>query len=327
MGTDNPAYDALKELFNRFADESDKFTYEFKDPKKSIELNAKYEIKEGQTSVILVRGSGATETHTALSVISEQDLTNALIKLNASGSQKIYFLTGPAEYPLVASGHSNNVGGQAPSMSELKNSLLQEGYTVETLNLSQVKNVIPADAAMLAIVHASTPYTQSESEAIEKYLELGGRLLYFADFGAESGLEPLLAKYGIEISPGVVADAANPRSPYQAVGSPSEHEIGAILKRLGASLLIDTARGLIPLKEGTLPGVVTTPVLTSSPASWIELTPSKDPQPDENERQGAIPLIVASTRDTKLTPNRRFDEGPRARVRRQRSRAQRRLGQ
>jgi len=85
VGADNPVYEPLKELFRRYADESDKFSSDFKDPKKSIELNEKYQVKEGQTTVILSRGSGDKETHTSLSVVSEQDLTNALVKLNATG--------------------------------------------------------------------------------------------------------------------------------------------------------------------------------------------------------------------------------------------------
>jgi ABC-type uncharacterized transport system involved in gliding motility auxiliary subunit len=308
VGTDNPAYEPLKELFRRYSDESDKFTYELKDPKKTVELNAKYEVKEGQTTVILTRGQGDKETHTSLNVVSEQDLTNALLKLNSSGAQKIYFLTGHAEYPLDASAAPAIPGEQDPSLSELKTSLSQEGYSVEKLDLSQVKGGIPADASMIAIVHASTPYTASESDEIEKYLEQGGRLLYFADFNAQSGLEPLLAKYGIEIAPGLVADGANPRNPYEAIALPTDHEISSILKRIGSNILMETVRGLIPLKEGTLPGITTTPVLLSSPLSWIETTPSENPEPNDNERQGAMPLAIASTRDTKAAAGKRFDE-------------------
>ncbi|MBK7860625.1 MAG: GldG family protein [Archangiaceae bacterium] len=304
--TKHLAYDSLDALFKRFAQESDQFTYAFKDPKKSLEENAKYNVKEGQTTVILVKGKGETETHTALSVASEQEMTNAILKLNASGTQKVYFLTGHAEYPLAGDRDPGMVE-QPASLGELKKSLEQEGYAVETLDLTEKQNQVPPDAAMLAIAHASTPFSKGEISAIDLYLSQGGRLLYFADWDADSGLEPLLAKYGIQVEKGVVADALNPQNPFQAVGAPSEHEVAAILKQLGAKMLFDTARGLTPVKEGTVPGVTTTPVILASPKSWIETTP-ENPDPSEGERLGAIPLVMASTIDTKGAQNKRFDE-------------------
>jgi len=60
-------------------------------------------------------------------------------------------------------------GEQAPSLSELKTSLQQEGYTVETLDLGMSKNQIPLDAATIVSAHASTPYSTGEKDAITKY--------------------------------------------------------------------------------------------------------------------------------------------------------------
>jgi len=306
MDTKHQAYDTLKGLFDRYASESDKFTYEFKDPKKSIELNAKYNIKEGQTTVIITKGKGATESHTALSVISEQELTNSLLKLSSSGTQKVYFTTGHAEWPLTAA--PTGPGLDPPNaVSELKDSLGQEGYAVEPLDLAQRGNEIPRDAAVLVVVHASAPFSAGEKAAIDKYLGQGGRLVYFADWDAESGLEDVIAKYGIQIEKGVVADALNMEDPFSAIGFATEHEISNVLKQLGANLLFQTSRGLTPLREGTAPGVTVTPVLTSSPKSWVETTP-ENPDPSDGERLGAIPLIAAATADTKAAADKRFDE-------------------
>jgi ABC-type uncharacterized transport system involved in gliding motility auxiliary subunit len=78
----HPAYDSLDQLFQRYrAQAPEKFDYGFKDPRRSPDLAAKYQLKEGQPTVVLVRGEGAGESHTTLHVISEQELTNALIKL------------------------------------------------------------------------------------------------------------------------------------------------------------------------------------------------------------------------------------------------------
>ena len=55
--------------------------------------------------------------------VTEQDLTNALIKLNAVGEQKVYFITGHGEWPLEPSQPRDPA-----SLSELRKTLLQEGY-------------------------------------------------------------------------------------------------------------------------------------------------------------------------------------------------------
>ncbi|HEX4803144.1 MAG TPA: Gldg family protein, partial [Myxococcaceae bacterium] len=93
--TSHPAYESLHELFDRYRREApEKFDYVFKDPRKNPDLAAKYQLKEGQTTVVLTRGEGPQESHTALNVVSEQELTNALIKINSVGEQKVYFVVG-----------------------------------------------------------------------------------------------------------------------------------------------------------------------------------------------------------------------------------------
>ncbi len=116
---DHPAYDALDGLLKKYAAESDKFTYQFKDPRKSPDLAQKYQLKEGQTTVVLSKGSGDSETHTSLNVISEQELTNALIKLNKVGEQKVYFLVGHGEWSLQPPPPGAGDAAGATSASEL----------------------------------------------------------------------------------------------------------------------------------------------------------------------------------------------------------------
>jgi len=81
MQSTHPAYDSLQNLFERYHREApDKFEFSFKDPRKSPDLALKYQVKEGQATVVVLRGEGEKESHTALNIVSEQELTNALIK-------------------------------------------------------------------------------------------------------------------------------------------------------------------------------------------------------------------------------------------------------
>jgi hypothetical protein len=306
----HPYYDALSEIFQRYATETDKFKYEIKDPKKSPDLAAKYQLKEGQTTVVLVRGEGMTESHTVLNVVSEQEVTNALIKLNTVGEQKIYYLVGHGEWPLEETQPSSPDQQSVTSASEFRSSLLQEGYTPELLNLAEKQNQIPRDAALVMIAGPKTPVSEGEKAALKKYLEEGGRLLYFADSNGEGGLDALLAEYGVQVDRGLVADdKLNPMNPFVVVSAFfSDHEITRVLKQVKLNLEFPMTRGLSIVNEGVAQGVTPMPIVLTSPYAWVETTPSENPKPDQGEKTGQIPLVIASTRNTSSAEGKRFDE-------------------
>lgn len=310
LDSSHPAWSQLDDLFKRYAAEGDKFTFEFKDPRKNPDLAAKYQLKEGQATVVLTRGSGADEAHTSLATISENELTNALVKIDSTGTQKIYFVVGHGEWTLARGQPAPGEDGSATSMAELKTSLLQEGYAADELNLAEKQNVIPRDAAALVIANARAKYTEPELQAVEAYLAQGGRLVYFAEPGAEPGLDGVLAKYGLQVDPGLLADdKVNPQSPYVIV-TPffADHEVTRMLKQLRMQVQLPTARGLAILKQGTLDGVTTTPIVLTSPYAWVETTPNDSPTRDSGEKSGAIPVAAVSTRPTKDVADKRYDE-------------------
>lgn len=305
----HPAYDALEGLFKKYAQESDKFRYEFKDPRKDPELAAKHNLKEGQTTVVLTREAASGTTQASLEILSEQELTNALIKLNTVGQQKLVWVLGHGEYPIDDPPQGTDPREQMAWASELRANLVTEGYSPQALNLTE-SNEIPKDTAVLVIAGARQKFVEREKKLLEEYLDQGGRLLYFAEAMADPGLDELLSKYGVKLEPGILADdRINPDNPYVVV-SPffADHEITRHLKSMRMNLELPTARGLTVLREGTLPGVTTSSVATTSPYAWVESTPNDKPQLTDGERAGAIPVVVASTRDTRAAQNKRFDE-------------------
>jgi ABC-type uncharacterized transport system involved in gliding motility auxiliary subunit len=306
--TSHPAYESLQQLFERYRREApDKFDYVFKDPRKSPDLAAKYQLKEGQTTVVLTRGEGQQETHTALNVVSEQELTNALIKINSVGEQKVYFIVGHDEWPLDETPVAQ--GEQGASLSELKKTLQQEGYAPEALNLAG-KTDVPKDAALVVVAGAKSKFAAPEAAVLKKYLDEGGRMLFFADANVDAGLDKLLAEYGVQIDPGIVADDRFAvQSPYVVLSMfYSDHEMTRILKQMQLNVEFPMSRGLSVLKEGIGTGVKAEPVVLTSPFAWEELTPDDNPSPSSGEKTGQIPLVVASTRPVQAKDNKRFDE-------------------
>ncbi|MDC0709039.1 Gldg family protein [Stigmatella sp. ncwal1] len=301
----HPTYDALQQLFERYQTEAPgKFDYTFRDPGRHPELAAKYQLRPGQTGVVLTRGEGANQAHTPLNAISEQDLTNALLKLNAVGSQKVYFLAGHGEWPLEAAATPEGPGA---SLSEFRKQLIQEGYTPAILNLAGQEEV-PRDASLVIVAGARAPYTPPEEDVLRKYLAAGGRMLYFAEFKAEPRLNALLEEYGVEVDKGVVADPQfNAGNPFALLSTfYGEHELTAPLREQQLNLGFPTSRGLTLLRQGLAPGVKVEAVVLTSPFAWIESTPEADATPSDGEKSGQIPLVSASTRDTQDAQDKRF---------------------
>jgi gliding motility-associatede transport system auxiliary component len=304
----DPDYESVDRLLQRYRNQApNRFEVVFKDPRKAPDLAQKYQLREGQTTLVLTRGTGDKETHTAVSVmngVTEQDLTNALIKLNAVGEQHIYFTTGHGEWPLEPAAPRD-----PGSVSELKKTLLQEGYAPNPLNLADGKEV-PKDAALVVIAGAKSKFSKGEAEQLSRYLDQGGRMLYFAEAGAEPGLNSLLAKYGVEVDPGLVADDVYAiESPYLVVSHFfGDSELARDLKKDQYNLQFPTARGLTILKQGLAEGTQVSPVLTTSPNAWEVKAPTENPQRQSGDKAGSIPLIVQSVRPVGAAEGKRNDE-------------------
>jgi ABC-type uncharacterized transport system involved in gliding motility auxiliary subunit len=312
IAPEHPAREGLRVTFERYRIEApDHFSYSFEDPQRRPDLTRKYSLRGGQTTVVLVRGEGAQETHTSLNVISEQDLTNALLQLTHAGDQRVYFVIGHGEWPLDRDIPRPGQQGRTTSLSDLRRQLTQEGYAPRELNLGG-GTPVPRDAALLVVAGAKAPFNAPEVESLREYLAAGGRMIYFAEVYGEPGpeLRKLFAEYGVGIDPGVVADAQfNGGSPYLIVSLFfGEHEISRLLRQRQLNIELPTARGLTVLGEGLAPGVRVESVLRTSPYGWEESSPDENPAPGEGERTGQIPLVTASSRSTAKAENKRFDE-------------------
>ncbi|MCE9668243.1 GldG family protein [Myxococcus stipitatus] len=306
MTPTHASYALTEELFRRYqAQAPERFEYVLEDPRRVPDLAAMYQLKEGQATVVLSRGEGPLASHTTLSVVSEQDLTNALIKLNAVGTQRVYFVTGHGEWPLAKDDAAPDDPGA--TLSELRRQLLQEGYGVEAIYLTGATD-LPRDASLVVIAGARVPFSSPEVEVLRRYLTQGGRVLYFTDAGLRDGLGELLAEYGIQVDEGVAADAQyNSGNPY-VLRTPfyGPHDIVRPLQQRGLNVELPTARSLSLLREGLADGVRVEPLIHTSQHGWVETNPEKDAVPSDGEKTGQLTLAATVTRDTSNAPDRRF---------------------
>lgn len=303
----------VEALFKRYAALSEKFTWEFKDPRKTPELTAKYQLRQGKPTAILI-SNGPESMHTTLNLqrlasgqLGEQELTNGILKLEKVGEQKLYFVVGHGEIPLDPIGEGEEA--MLASLVTLKRMLQDEGYAPTALNLIEGGDV-PKDASALVIAGARNKFSDNEMKIIERYLETGGRLLYFGETESEPGLNTLLAKYGAQLEPGLVADSkVNPDQPY-IVYTPffGDHEITAPLQKVQQNVVFATARAITILKHDTLPDLVVSQLVLTTPYAWIESSMGENPKRDPTERTGQQVLALAVTHPTVNVTPRRADE-------------------
>jgi ABC-type uncharacterized transport system involved in gliding motility auxiliary subunit len=183
---------ALDDLLKNYANYSPRFTYEFIDPVKNPERANKHEVT---TTDILVIKCGDRETK--IPGVSEEDITNAILKVANPLKKKIRFLTSHGERDLA--------GEEEDGYYVAKKALENENYEVLPLELYMIDEV-PADTDVLVVASPEKPLEKNELEAIERYIDQGGNALFLLDPGTSPGMDAFLAKWGVKVGNNVVVD-------------------------------------------------------------------------------------------------------------------------
>jgi len=191
-GDQGPARAAYRDLFDSYKAHTAKLTVEFVDPEKKPGVARQYGITRPDTAVL---ESGKQETRIASA--TEQELTNALIRVIKDEKKTLYFLTGHAEHLL----EDSDKGGY----SFLKEALERQGYTTRSLSLYESKT-IPLNASVLVLGGPQKAVSPEEQTLLADYVKKGGRLLVLLDPGSRAGLEGFLENWGLQADNRTVLD-------------------------------------------------------------------------------------------------------------------------
>jgi ABC-type uncharacterized transport system involved in gliding motility auxiliary subunit len=188
----SPSRLAYQDLFNTYRAHTSKLTVEFVDPEKKPGLARRYGLTRSDTAVL---ESGKQETR--ISAATEQELTNALVRVTKDDRKHLYFLTGHGEHALD--------GADKDGYSFLKDALERQGYLVRPLSLYEAKT-IPADASLVVLGGPQRPVAHEEQGLIGAYVKGGGRLMVLWDPGSRAGLDGLLTGWGLQAENRTVLD-------------------------------------------------------------------------------------------------------------------------
>ncbi len=251
------------DLFTRIKAKSNgKFDYEFVNPETNPAKANQYKITQDASVVLVMQGR-----QEVLSNPTEQELTNAMVRLMNPGQRAVYFLIGHGERDIQ--NPADKAYTRARTVLESKN------YTVKTLNLL-AQNKIPDDALALIINGPTKPVSSQETSLLKAFLEKGKALILMEDASLLSvgGSQPdplldyLSSSWGITINNDLVIDPSSTQIDYAIENAYGVHPITDKLQRQNMISFFPAARSLT-LNEKTT-GVTTTALVTTISSAWGE---------------------------------------------------------
>jgi ABC-type uncharacterized transport system involved in gliding motility auxiliary subunit len=253
------------------------------------------ENKVTQYGTIVFKYDGRTQS---ITTNTEQDITNAIIKVTSGETRKIYFTQGHGERDTSSSERDgyNVIAGQ----------LANENYTVAPLVLAQT-GAVPDDATAVVIAGPKTDFFAPEIAALRAYLDKQGKLLMELDPEVTSNAAPLtnllaLAHdWGFDVGNNVVVDASGMGQMFggnASVPVAMTYPSHPITERFNVITAFPLARSVEPV-QGGVNGHTPQPVVQTSPQSWAEtnlksLTSGGEVGYDEGSGDRLGPITIAS---------------------------------
>ncbi len=287
----DPGYQTFKERLESYRQASTKLSVEFIDPEKQPKIAQTYGIFRTDTAVFESNGQTIRVTSP-----SEIELTGALIRISKDSKKRIVFVEGHSEL--------NVEDKDRNGLFMAKEALIRQGYDVGTVSLLK-ESAVPDNTSVLVLAGPRRSVTKEEQERIHTYVEKGGHLLVLTDPDTQTGLETLLARWGLGLGPGVLVDLQDRLAQGDLtallVRTFTEHEItqdltSAVLLPLSRHITFDEQIG----KDWDF-----VPLARTSPNSWAETNMQGRvvSLSEKEDIKGPLPMAAA------LSPKKAPEEG------------------
>ncbi len=294
-----------RRLLDLYSHQNGKISVEFIDPDKEPQLAKQYEVTlygvarnpltgSQQTfgTLVLDGGEGKIERIEKQDEVSEEDVTNALIKIVKGEKKTIYFVEGHGEKALESTDRDGY---------QVANGVLgKDGYVVKSLSLARDLKV-PADASVVVLAGPKTEPFSQETDALDAYLNAGGSVLLMLDPPPSASMKDFVQKWSLSVGDNRIIDASGmgqllgkgPDSPL--VTSYGNHKI---VEKFNVMTFFPLARSVEPLKP-PVAGLTVEPLIQSSEQSWAEsdLTSNKVSFDEKTDVRGPITIASVVTKD------------------------------
>jgi ABC-type uncharacterized transport system involved in gliding motility auxiliary subunit len=269
----------MKDLLDDYADKSLHLKVTFVDPDKNPALAKQHNIRAYGTTLF----QSGDQTY-RITEISEEAVTNALVRVTRQAKKTICFLAGHGE----RSPEDSQRGGY----STAKKALEEQGYAAKDVLLLR-EGEVPKECDVLVAAGPTKPVLKQELTALKGYLDKGGKMVLLIDPQAQTGLEPLLQDWGVVLHNDMVIDTMS-RLFGGSYTTPilTEYPDHEITKNFRLATFLPLARSID--KANPLPdGVSFKPVARTSPQSWGETDLSNSQASLDPAVDYKGPLVVA----------------------------------
>ena len=281
---------AGKDRMQEYQAASPRVKVEFVDPIASPTKAMSYEVR-GPWPIVVIERGGKREK---VSNDSEQDITNALIKVTRDAKKTVCFVEGEGERDIDDSADAG--------FSAVKSALGKSQYETRKVLLARESSV-PADCTVMVVAGPQHDLLPGETDALRRFAKGGGKLLIMAEpelKNATPNLDALAKEWNVELGKDIVVDVS-PASQIFGTGPltpiAASYPFHEITKDFRVMTAFHTARSA-EAGKGMVEGVTAQSIVQTAPASWAEtdLTLKEPIEMNEGkDRKGPISLGVVAT--------------------------------
>jgi ABC-type uncharacterized transport system involved in gliding motility auxiliary subunit len=255
-------------LYQEYAYASPKISYELVDPNRHPEIAERFKVTTMNTTHLQYGGDNGEGTN--VTELTEEAITNGILKLISTGSKQVCFTTGEGE---ADPDDAENPNGFA----EFRKALEGENYQVKKINLVTEPGV-PASCALLVVAGPTRPLVPHVVDSINSYLDRGGRALVMfqpprPDGSVnETALQNLVSNWGVTADNDIVVDQVVRLFAGPALGlNPivTSYLPHPITTSFDKQTVFPMTRSLATVVSPK-PGLIVTPLAKTSDTSWGE---------------------------------------------------------
>jgi len=185
---------AADSLLNRYQQYSQQLTLVFIDPVSQPQRVRELAIQQ-QAEMVVSGQQGQQHVFD----LSEQSLSNAIIKVSRSNLPKLVFVNGHGERDIT--------GDAAFDMAQWHNQLISTGFEVDSLSMNEAMQISNQEnKVVLVIASSQTPWPQSDIVQLQDYLLQGGNLLWLSEPEGDIGLKTIAEQLNLSFVPGTMVD-------------------------------------------------------------------------------------------------------------------------
>ena len=196
----------FQDLAKEYPRRNDNIKVSVVNPDKEPGIAKKYGVNE-YGSVVISRGDNVVKLRLTDPITggilnnSEEEITNAILKLTRESQKTLYILTGNGQRDM-----GNSV--DAEGLGLLRKTIIDEGYGVKEFLILRGEE-LPRENSILFVAAPKKAFSLKEIQYIKNYLDGGGRAVFMIEPRSGKEIASILNGYGFELSDDVIIDPSS----------------------------------------------------------------------------------------------------------------------